>query len=149
MWEVFQLIKKYIPCSCLLFSMAMHAVRHSCSSGEGIRPAEPAALSFLACHQLWSSLLIICMCKNEKNIGFCYHCYIFIQGYKKIREELFMGAKNLNLTVLNTNMSRNNAGPNFFCYKCFCHTIPSVCALKTCICIRAYSSKKKKKSIVT
>ena len=30
------------------------------SSGLGIRPAVPAAATFLACHQLWSSLLMIC-----------------------------------------------------------------------------------------
>ena len=35
---------------------------HSCSSGEGISPAVPfsGSPSFLACHQLWSSLLMIC-----------------------------------------------------------------------------------------
>ena len=36
------------------------AVRHSCNSGDGMSPADPAAATFLACHQLLSSLLIIC-----------------------------------------------------------------------------------------
>ena len=32
----------------------------TCSSGLGMSPAVPAAATFLACHQLWSSLLMIC-----------------------------------------------------------------------------------------
>lgn len=55
-----------LPCSCFVFSIAAHAALHSCSSGEGISPAEPAALSFLACHQWWSSLLIIWKSKKVK-----------------------------------------------------------------------------------
>ncbi len=46
--------------SLFAFSMAWQAVLHSCSSGEGMRPAVSLPLKphFLACHQLWSSLLI-------------------------------------------------------------------------------------------
>lgn len=79
-------------CSCFVFSMAIHATRlpethkhchsskilsfcynhsasvcvfpshHSCSSGEGMRPAVPFfVFSSLPCHQLWSSLEMIWM----------------------------------------------------------------------------------------
>lgn len=48
------------PCSDFDLSADWHAMRHSWSSGDGIRPAEPPAVSCLACHQWWSSLLMIC-----------------------------------------------------------------------------------------
>lgn len=48
-----------VPCSCLVLSTVWQAIRHSCSSGEGIKPAEPPTASRRACHQWWSSLLII------------------------------------------------------------------------------------------
>lgn len=47
------------PCSDLDLSADWQAVRHSWSSGDGISPADPPAVSCLACHQWWSSLLII------------------------------------------------------------------------------------------
>ena len=37
------------PFPFLLFSAAAQAVRHSCSSGEGIKPAEPETATFRAC----------------------------------------------------------------------------------------------------
>lgn len=40
-----------LPCSCLVLSTVWQAMRHSCSSGDGIRPAEPPTVSSLACHQ--------------------------------------------------------------------------------------------------
>lgn len=46
-----RITKNTLPCSCLVFSTAAQAALHSCNSGEGIKPAEPAELSFLACHQ--------------------------------------------------------------------------------------------------
>lgn len=41
----------YVPCSGFDFSADWHAMRHSCSSGEGISPADPPAVSWRACHQ--------------------------------------------------------------------------------------------------
>lgn len=40
-----------LPCSCFDFSIAAQAALHSCNSGDGIKPAEPAELSLRACHQ--------------------------------------------------------------------------------------------------
>lgn len=54
-----------LPCSLWVLSADWQAMRHSCSSGDGISPADPPAASCLACHQWWSSLLIIY--KNKKS----------------------------------------------------------------------------------
>lgn len=89
--RIFRTVWRYWPCSCLLFSRAMHAVRHSCSSGDGIRPAEPAALSFLACHQLWSSLLIICADHRTFNIIKATSIYRLITTYSYSLHRLFLG----------------------------------------------------------
>ena len=58
------------PCSRLLFSTVEHAIRHSCNSGEGTRPAgaRSPAPSFLACHHRLSSLLIIWKIKINRCI---------------------------------------------------------------------------------
>lgn len=39
------------PCSCLVLSTVWQAIRHSCSSGDGISPADPPTVSSRACHQ--------------------------------------------------------------------------------------------------
>lgn len=44
----------------LLIQLLSSLSLHTWSSGLGISPAVPAAATFLACHQLWSSLLMIC-----------------------------------------------------------------------------------------
>lgn len=64
--------KVSIPCSCLLLSIVWQAVRHSWSSGDGINPAEPPAVSWRACHQWWSSLLIICAWREKENTHIVY-----------------------------------------------------------------------------
>lgn len=38
-------IKLILPCSCFVLSIVWHAIRHSCSSGDGIRPADPPIVS--------------------------------------------------------------------------------------------------------
>lgn len=57
------------PCSCFVLSIVWHAIRHSCSSGDGINPADPPAASWRACHQWWSSLLIICNAEQSVSMN--------------------------------------------------------------------------------